>query len=105
MVACQIGSFKLWDFVAKNNNLILRKTGGKKIKQQDTTKQHTCNKITYLWHKIHVVQYICTNAVEEPPDSALGITLKMATAGTSGMLVPMYHTTKHHISDVRCHEN
>jgi hypothetical protein len=32
MVACQIGSFKLWDFVAKNNNLILRKTGGKKNK-------------------------------------------------------------------------
>ena len=83
-----------------DNNLILRKIGSKKMKQQDTTKQYKCIKITYFWHKIHVVQYICTNALEEPRDSALNVTLKMETAGAPGMLVPMYYTTKHHKPDI-----
>lgn len=75
------------------------------MKQQDITKQHKCIRITYFWHKIHVVQYICTNALEKLPDSALDITLKMETAATPGMLVPMYHTKKHHIPDIQCHKN
>ena len=67
-----------------DNNLILRKIGSRKMKQQDTTKEHKCIKITYFWHKIHVVQYICTNALQKLPDSALDVTFKMETAGTPG---------------------
>jgi len=75
------------------------------MEQQDTTEQHKCIKITNFWHKIHVIQYICTNALEELPDSASDITLKMETAGTPEMLVPMYDIIMHHIPDTQCHKN
>ena len=65
---CLLVRLAVLDFgiLLPDNNLILRKIGSRKMKQQDTTKQHKCIKITYFWHKIHKSMYSDTSANEWP---------------------------------------